>query len=79
MSIVIASEKALQDAGVHAAPPLTDAERAAAIRAKVAELLAPALEYLNAQGKLGFIVDFNCMRDSPTNLRLADVHIAKVL
>lgn len=64
---------------IGAAPELTDAERAAAIREKVAELLGPAIVYVNTQGKLGYVVDFACARTVPDDLKLTDVRIHKVL
>jgi hypothetical protein len=66
-------------AAMAVAPELTDEERAAAIRAHLAEVLKPALDYINAQGKLGFLIDFHCGRTSPNDLTLHRVDIAKVL
>ena len=63
---------------VAAAPVLTDAERAAAIRAKVAELMEPLLAYINGQHALGFQVGFDCA-GAPGGMRLERVNIAKVL
>lgn len=65
-------------AKVAPAPALTDAERAAAIRAKVAELMEPLLAYINGQHALGFQVGFDCA-GAPGGMRLERVNIAKVL